>query len=191
MPNPESAVAEEASEACTTTGSPAQSSTNPETEVVSAEFVPFSDEPVVTVVAEEASSAALVEISPAQTPADTSMIDIVICLYLLCFRHTKDSTDDFLYSLSSSDPDSASAGTKNVEEIHAPVEGEEPSDTKQAAEDVSTHASPSVSTPSSEPESVESAPAESVPAPKVSDELSGTRHYTSPKCQQSRDSLCV
>uniref|UniRef100_A0A3Q3W7E1 MICOS complex subunit n=1 Tax=Mola mola TaxID=94237 RepID=A0A3Q3W7E1_MOLML len=156
VPNPESAVAEEASEACTTTG------------MVSAEFVPFSDEPVVTVVAEEASSAALVEISPAQTP---------------------DSTDDFLYSLSSSDPDSASAGTKNVEEIHAPVEGEEPSDTKQAAEDVSTHASPAVSTPSSEPESVESAPAESVPAPKVSDELSGTRHYSSPKCQQSRDSL--
>ena len=104
---------------------------------------------------------------------------------------TKDSTHDFVYSLPSSDPDSASAGTKNFVEIHPPVEGEEPSDTKQATEDVSTHASPALSTLSSEPERLESTPAESAPAPKVSDELSGIRHYSSPKCQQSRDSLCV
>lgn len=67
MPNPEAAVAE----ARSTTGSSAQSSAIPETEVVSAEFVPLSDEPVVSVISEEASSVTPAEISPVQTPTDT------------------------------------------------------------------------------------------------------------------------
>lgn len=91
------------------------------------------------------------------------------CLYLLCFNHTKVSTDDSLYLLSSSDPveHSVSAETKNFtasEEIPTPVESEEPSDTKQAVENVSTHASPAESTPSLESEIVDAAPAESAPA---------------------------
>lgn len=82
MPNPETAVGEEASEARSTTGSSAQSSTIPEKEVVSAESVPVSDEPVVAVISEEASSVTQAEISPAQTPTDTGIIDVDLCLVL-------------------------------------------------------------------------------------------------------------
>lgn len=73
MPNPESAVVEEASE---------PSSTIPETEVESAEFVPVSDEPAVAVITEEASSVTLKEISPDQTPTETTtgITDIDLCL---------------------------------------------------------------------------------------------------------------
>lgn len=128
------------------------------------------------------------------------------CLYPFCFNHTKVSTDDLLYFLSSKDPVeySVSAETKNFatsEEIPAPVDREEPSDTKQTAENVSTHARPPESLPSLESEVEEAAPVESAsaeaapveatlvdstefesvpsseepPAPKVTCEPSGTK----------------
>uniref|UniRef100_UPI0037E738D0 MICOS complex subunit MIC27 n=1 Tax=Semicossyphus pulcher TaxID=241346 RepID=UPI0037E738D0 len=65
VPNPESAVVKEASEA-----SSVQSSTIPETE--SAESSPVSDEPSVAVVTDEVSSVTLTEISPDQTPTETN-----------------------------------------------------------------------------------------------------------------------
>lgn len=78
MPNPESVVAD----ALSTTGSSAQTSIIPETEVVSAEFVPLSDEPAVSIISEEASSVTPAEISPNQTSTDThtGIIDVVPCL---------------------------------------------------------------------------------------------------------------
>ncbi|KAM9356772.1 MICOS complex subunit MIC27 [Symphorus nematophorus] len=143
VPNPESAVVKEASEAISR-------STIPESEVESAESVPVSDEPVVAVVTEEVSSVTVAEISPDQTPTETN-------------------TDPVAHS--------APAETKTTttsEEIPAPVESEQPSDTKQAAEDVTTDASPAESMPSLELETVEvtpvdvtpveAAPAESAPA---------------------------
>ncbi|XP_034454007.1 MICOS complex subunit MIC27 [Hippoglossus hippoglossus] len=70
------------------------------------------------------------------------------------------------------------------EELLAPVESKEPSDTKQAPEDVSNEASPAESTASVEPETVEAAPVQSAdveadpsteepPALKASDEPAG------------------
>lgn len=84
MPNPESAVVEEASEASSPTDSSVQSSTIPETKVESAESVPVSDEPIVAVITEEASSVTLTEISPEQSPTETEtgIIDIDLCLLL-------------------------------------------------------------------------------------------------------------
>ncbi|XP_039669236.1 MICOS complex subunit MIC27 isoform X2 [Perca fluviatilis] len=125
VPNPESAVVEEASE---------PSSTIPETEVESAEFVPVSDEPAVAVITEEASSVTLKEISPDQTPTETT-------------------TDPVAHSV----PAETDATTTS-EEIHAPVGSEEPLDSKQAAEDVPTDPSPAEPTPS-----LESAPEEAAP----------------------------
>lgn len=76
MPNPESAVVEEAqSSAChasepnATTDSSAQSTSFPETEVQSAESVPISDEPIVN--GTEVSSS-VIEISLDQPPTETS-----------------------------------------------------------------------------------------------------------------------
>lgn len=66
MPNPELTAVEEV------ISSPVQSSTIPEIEVESAESVPVSDEPAVTVVPEEASSVTLADISPDQTPTETN-----------------------------------------------------------------------------------------------------------------------
>ncbi len=82
MPNPESAVVEEASVLSSSADSSVQSATIPETEVESAESVPVSDEPVVAVVTEEASSITLTDISPDQTPTETNtgIIDIDLCL---------------------------------------------------------------------------------------------------------------
>lgn len=82
MPNPESAVVEEASEPSFSTDSSVHSATIPETEVESAESVPVSDEPVVAVVTEEASSITLTDVSPDQTPTvtNTGIIDIDLCL---------------------------------------------------------------------------------------------------------------
>ncbi|XP_031136019.1 MICOS complex subunit MIC27 isoform X4 [Sander lucioperca] len=130
VPNPESAVVEEASE---------PSSTIPETEVESAEFVPVSDEPAVAVITEEASSVTLKEISPDQTPTETT-------------------TDPLAHSV----PAETDATTTS-EEIHAPVESEEPLDSKQAAEDVSTDPSPAEPTPSLESAPVEATAAEAAP----------------------------
>lgn len=164
MPNLESAVTEEAS---------AQSSTITETEVESAESIPVSDEPVVPILSEEPSSIALAEISANQTPADTNTgskdVDLSVSFPVsvsFCFNHTKASTDNFLCFLSCPDPvaESVPAETKTTtasEEIPAPVENEEPSDTKQAAENGSIDTSPAESTPSLEP--VEAASAESAP----------------------------
>ncbi|XP_078117350.1 MICOS complex subunit MIC27 [Sander vitreus] len=134
--NPESAVVEEASE---------PSSTIPETEVESAEFVPVSDEPAVAVITEEASSVTLKEMSPDQTPTETT-------------------TDPLAHSV----PAETDATTTS-EEIHAPVESEEPLDSKQAAEDVSTDPSPAEPTPSLEAAPVEAAPVEAtaVEAPPI------------------------
>lgn len=79
MPNPESAVVEEASEP-----SSVQSATIPETEVELALSVPVSDEHIVTVITEEASSVTLTDKSPDQTPTETiaGIIDIDLCLLL-------------------------------------------------------------------------------------------------------------
>ncbi|XP_035861195.1 MICOS complex subunit MIC27 isoform X2 [Sander lucioperca] len=128
VPNPESAVVEEASE---------PSSTIPETEVESAEFVPVSDEPAVAVITEEASSVTLKEISPDQTPTETTTV-----------AHSVPAETD---------------ATTTSEEIHAPVESEEPLDSKQAAEDVSTDPSPAEPTPSLESAPVEATAAEAAP----------------------------
>ncbi|XP_068442417.1 MICOS complex subunit MIC27 [Clinocottus analis] len=146
------AVAEETSEP----GS-AQSATIPETAVESVESVPVSDESVVAVVTEEASSVALTEVSLDQTPTETD-------------------TDPVAHSV----PVETEA-IATSEEINTSVEGEEPSDTKPAAEEISTDASPAEPTPPSlEPETlkaspVEAAPAEAAPAeepaaPKASNE---------------------
>lgn len=131
VPNQGSAVVEEASEA-----SPAQSSTIPQTEVESAESAPVSDEPVVAVITEEASSVTLAEISPDQTL-------------------TESNTDPVAQSV----PEETQTTTS--EEISAPVESEEPS---ADAKDVSTEASPAESTPNLELETVEAAPEEAAPA---------------------------
>ncbi|XP_070769572.1 MICOS complex subunit MIC27 [Enoplosus armatus] len=133
VPNPESAVVEEASEPIT--DSSVQSAI-PETEVESAESVPVSDEPIVAVITEEASSVTLTEISPDQTPTETN-------------------TDPVAHSVSAE-----TETTIPSEEIPVPVESEEP---KQAAEDVSTDASPAEPTPSLEPDMVEAAPVEAAP----------------------------
>ncbi|XP_074504115.1 MICOS complex subunit MIC27 isoform X10 [Sebastes fasciatus] len=138
VPNPESAVVEEASEPSATTDSSAQSSTIPETEVESAESVPATDEPVDAVITEEASSVTLAEISPDQTLTETN-------------------TDPVAHSV----PAEAEATTTS-EEIPAPVESEEPSDTKQATDDVAADASNAEPTPSLEPETAEAAPVESL-----------------------------
>ncbi|XP_028445202.1 MICOS complex subunit MIC27 isoform X2 [Perca flavescens] len=130
VPNPESAVVEEASE---------PSSTIPETEVESAEFVPVSDEPAVAVITEKASSVTLKEISPDQTPTETT-------------------TDPVAHSV----PAETDA-TATSDEIHAPVESEEPLDSKQAAEDVSTDPSPKEPTPSLGSAPEEAAPVEAAP----------------------------
>ncbi|TMS17323.1 Connector enhancer of kinase suppressor of ras 2 [Larimichthys crocea] len=114
-----------------------QSSTIPEIEVESAESVPVSDESAVTVVPEEASSVTLADISPDQTPTETN-------------------TDPVAHSV-------PAEATTTTEEIPAPVESEEPSDKKQAAEDESTDVSTAESTPSVEPETGESAPLEAAP----------------------------
>ncbi|XP_037636661.1 MICOS complex subunit MIC27 isoform X6 [Sebastes umbrosus] len=139
VPNPESAVVEEASEPSATTDSSAQSSSIPETEVESAESVPATDEPVDAVITEEASSVTLAEISPDQTLTETN-------------------TDPVAHSV----PAEAEATTAS-EEIPAPVENEEPSDTKQATDDVAADASNAEPTPSLEPETAEAAPVEAAP----------------------------
>ncbi|XP_073343687.1 MICOS complex subunit MIC27 [Pagrus major] len=118
----------------------AQSSTITETEVESAESVPVFDEPVVTIVSEEVSSVTLAEISADQTPPDTNTDPVA---------------------------ESVPAETKTTtasEEIPAPVESEEPSDTKQAAENGSIDTSPAESMPSLEPEPVEVASVEAASA---------------------------
>uniref|UniRef100_A0A8D3AHN1 MICOS complex subunit n=1 Tax=Scophthalmus maximus TaxID=52904 RepID=A0A8D3AHN1_SCOMX len=131
--SPESAVAE-ASEVSSATGSSPQSATIPETEVESAESAPVSDEPMAAVITKEASSVTLTEISPDQAPTETH-------------------ADPVVYSVP--------AKTETApppEELPAAVESEEPSDTKQAPEDVSNEASPAESVASLEPETVEAAP---------------------------------
>ncbi|XP_054453489.1 MICOS complex subunit MIC27 isoform X2 [Anoplopoma fimbria] len=139
QPQP-AAVVEEASEPSTTDDSSAQNSAIPETEVESAESVPVSDEPVVAVITEEASSVKLTEINPDQTPTGTV-------------------TDPVENSV----PEETKAIAAS-EEITASVENEKPSDTKQAAKDVSTDASPAEPTPSLEPETLKASPVESASA---------------------------
>ncbi|XP_036932219.1 MICOS complex subunit MIC27 [Acanthopagrus latus] len=127
-------------ESAVTEEASAQSSTITETEVESAESVHVSDEPVVPSVSEEVSSLTLAEISTDQTSPDTNTDPVA---------------------------ESVPAETKTTtasEEIPAPAESEEPSDTKQAAENGSIDTSPAESTPSIEPvASVEAATAESAP----------------------------
>lgn len=130
VPNPESAVVEEASEP-----SSVQSATIPETEVELALSVPVSDEHIVTVITEEASSVTLTEISPDQTPTETI-------------------ADPVAHSVPAETETTTTSG-----EIPAPVESEEPSDTKNA-QDVSPDSSPAKPTLSLEPEMVEDSPVE-------------------------------
>ncbi|XP_029296733.1 MICOS complex subunit MIC27 isoform X2 [Cottoperca gobio] len=119
--------------------SAARSSTITEAEVESAESVPVSDEPAV--IREEVSSVTLTEISLDQTSTETN-------------------ADPVAHSVPAE-----TEATTTSEEIPAPVASEEPSDTKQAAEDVSTDvASPAEPTASEEAETVESAPMEANPA---------------------------
>ncbi|XP_008283185.1 MICOS complex subunit MIC27 [Stegastes partitus] len=136
VPNPEPAVAEEASDPSSPTETPAKSPTIPDIEVESAEAVPISEEPVVAVTTEEESSV----ISPDQAPTETS-------------------TDP----LANSVPSETEAAPPS-EASPAPVESAEASDAKQAAEDVSAVPSPAEPTPSSEPETIEVVPVESVSA---------------------------
>lgn len=124
VPNPESAVVEEASEP-----SSVQSATIPETEVELALSVPVSDEHIVTVITEEASSVTLTDKSPDQTPTETIAVP------------------------------AETETTTTSGEIPAPVESEEPSDTKNA-QDVSPDSSPGKPTLSLEPEMVEASPVE-------------------------------
>ncbi|XP_070819576.1 MICOS complex subunit MIC27 [Chaetodon trifascialis] len=86
---------------------------------------------------EETSSVTLAEISPNQTPTETNTV-------------------------AHSVPAETTTSTTS-EEIPAPAEGEEPSNTKRAAEDVSTDASPVESTPRLEQETLEAAPVEAAP----------------------------
>lgn len=79
MPNPEFAVVKEALES-----SSAQSTTIPEPELESAECVPFSDEHVVAVIAEEASSVTHTDVSLDQAPTETNtgIVDIDFSLHI-------------------------------------------------------------------------------------------------------------
>ncbi|KAI3351952.1 hypothetical protein L3Q82_020776 [Scortum barcoo] len=104
VPNPESAVVEEASEP----SSSVQSDTIPEKEVESAESVPVADEPIVAVVTEEASSITLTDTSLDQTSTETN-------------------TDAVVQSVPAE-----TETTTTSEEIPAPVESEKPSDPKAA-----------------------------------------------------------
>ncbi|XP_040903747.1 MICOS complex subunit MIC27 [Toxotes jaculatrix] len=136
----------EASEFSSSTDSSPQSATVPEKEVESAESVPVSDEPI------NSSSVTLAEIPPDQAPAETS-------------------TDPLVLSVSAE-----TEAAPPSQDLPAPVQNEEPSDTKQAPEHVSNEASPAESTASSDPETVEAGPpvsassSEEPPAPKASDE---------------------
>lgn len=144
VPNPESAAVEEAQSAPCHASEPSSTQSTSETEVESA--VPVSDEPIVTVITEEASSVTLTEISPDQAPAETN-------------------TDLEVQSVPA-----------ETETAPPPFESEEPSSIKPASQDVSTEASAAEPTPSVEPETVDPAPAEAAPpnekspAPKISDE---------------------
>ncbi|KAM6999970.1 MICOS complex subunit MIC27 [Tautogolabrus adspersus] len=133
VPNPESAVAHEASEV-----SSIQSPSIPEIEVESAESVPVSEEPIVAVVKDEVSSVTLAEISPDQIPSEAT-------------------TDPVAHSVPAE-----TDTTKASEEIPAPVESE-PSGTKEATEDVSPDISLAEPTPSLESETLEASPAECPP----------------------------
>lgn len=62
------------------TSDSAQSSAVPETEVVSAESDPVSEELIVPITPEEASSVTPAEISAAQTPPRSGIIDVDLCL---------------------------------------------------------------------------------------------------------------
>nr|XP_020451201.1 MICOS complex subunit MIC27 isoform X2 [Monopterus albus] len=103
VPKPESAVVWEASGP----GS-AQRAAVPEAEVKSAESVPVSDEPIVTVTTEEASSVTLSELSPVQPPTETS-------------------TDPVAHSL-------PTETTTTSENLPTPAEFEAPSEAKQSPE---------------------------------------------------------
>ncbi|XP_076594442.1 MICOS complex subunit MIC27 isoform X2 [Chaetodon auriga] len=111
--------------------------------------------PESTAAEEETSSVTLAEISLDQTPTESNTV-------------------------AHSVPAETTTSTTS-EEIPAPVEGEEPSNTKRAAEDVSTDASPAESTLRLEQETLEAVPVEAAPvetapfteeppAPKASDE---------------------
>ncbi|XP_071313641.1 MICOS complex subunit MIC27 [Trachinotus anak] len=141
--NPESAVID-ASEPSSTTDSSSQSATIAETEVESAESVPVSDEPIAAVITKEASSVTLTEISPDQAPTETN-------------------TDPVVHSVAAE-----TETAPHYEEPPAPVESGEPSDIKQAPQDISNETSPAESTPSVEPEMIESPSSEEPPAPKAS-----------------------
>lgn len=80
MPCPESAAAEGAPDAHSAIGDSAQSSAVAETEVVSAETDPASDEFIVPVTSEEASSATPAEISASQTPPRSGIVTTHLCL---------------------------------------------------------------------------------------------------------------
>ncbi|KAM4732262.1 MICOS complex subunit MIC27 [Anableps anableps] len=71
-PDPESALPEEASASSSTSDTSAKSSAILKTKVESAESVPISDEPLVTVTTEKESSVALTGISPTETDTGSS-----------------------------------------------------------------------------------------------------------------------
>ncbi|XP_034399911.1 MICOS complex subunit MIC27 isoform X2 [Cyclopterus lumpus] len=96
-----------------------------------------SAESVVAVITEEASSVEP-EIYPDQTPTETNAGPVA---HSVPVETTAIATS---------------------EEINASVGSEEPSDTKRAAEDISTDASPAEPTPSLEPETLTASPVESV-----------------------------
>ncbi|XP_060904908.1 MICOS complex subunit MIC27 [Labrus mixtus] len=148
VPNPESAVVHEASEA-----SSVQSPSIPEIEVESAESVPVSEELIVAVVKDEVSSVTLTEISPDQIPSEATTDPVA---------HSAPAETDT---------------TKASEELPAPVENE-PSGTKEATEDVSPDISLAEPTPSVESVEaspaeclpIESAPVESRPVESAPEE---------------------
>ncbi|XP_072252203.1 MICOS complex subunit MIC27 isoform X2 [Leuresthes tenuis] len=168
-PNPDSALAEDASPPSSTTETPAQSSTIPEAEVESAESTRITDEPVVTVTPENGSSVTLTEISPDQAPTETGAAGDIPA-------DTRPAE-----ATPSSEPETTEAApvesASSSEATSAPEASDVPAapDATQAAGDVSADTRPAEATPSSEPETTEAAPVESASsseatsAPEASD----------------------
>ncbi|XP_072252205.1 MICOS complex subunit MIC27 isoform X4 [Leuresthes tenuis] len=168
-PNPDSALAEDASPPSSTTETPAQSSTIPEAEVESAESTRITDEPVVTVTPENGSSVTLTEISPDQAPTETGAAGDIPA-------DTRPAE-----ATPSSEPETTEAApvesASSSEATSAPEASDVPaaSDATQAADDIPADTRPAEATLSSEPETTEAAPVESASsseatsAPEASD----------------------
>ncbi|XP_072252206.1 MICOS complex subunit MIC27 isoform X5 [Leuresthes tenuis] len=163
-PNPDSALAEDASPPSSTTETPAQSSTIPEAEVESAESTRITDEPVVTVTPENGSSVTLTEISPDQAPTETGAAGDIPADTRPA--EATPSSEPETTEAAPVESASSSEATSAPEASDVPAEA---SDATQAPDDIPADTRPAEPTSSSEPETSEAVPVESNSAPEASD----------------------